>query len=60
MLCDGDRLSISSIAYSVVLLKNAQESKQDTFLSKKRQVRDFIHIYLYIYIYLSIYIYLYK
>lgn len=49
-----ERLSVISIAYSVGL-KNVKESKQNTFLSKTRQVCDLIYIYIYINV--SIYIF---
>lgn len=42
--CDGNRLSVVSIAYSVFRLKNVQVVGRDPFLSEKRQVCDSIYI----------------
>ncbi len=47
-LRDGNRLSVISIAYSVVLLKNVQESKQGyIFEQEEASVRFLIYIYIY-------------
>lgn len=47
-LCDGNRLSVVSIAYSVVLLKNVQESKQG-YIFEQEEASVRFHIYIYIY-----------
>lgn len=45
LLCDGDRLSVISIAYSVVLLKNVQEGKH-RYIFEQEEASVWFHIYI--------------